>query len=54
MEIKVRGNLRGSVDLWGANRDKQHFVCEWMCAYLCIQSYISKSLTWGSQVSSLQ
>lgn len=47
------GNPRGCVDLSGANRDKRHFVCECMCAYLCIQGYISKSLTWGKSVKYL-
>lgn len=53
----MRGNLRGCVDLSGANRDKRHFVCECVsvcvCAcvlHLCTPSYISRSWTWGKSV----
>lgn len=42
MEIKVRGNLRGCVDLSGANRDKRHFVCE--CVSVCVCAFVHTEL----------
>lgn len=34
MELKVRGNLGGCVDLSGGNRDKHYFVRE------CVHVYV--------------
>lgn len=54
VQIKARANLRGCVDLSGANRDKRHFVCVRAPACVCVCSVTSAKVGLEESQSSIK